>query len=126
MRCPLCEQIVFLRNRLQNLLSGIARELHRESFMDYGEIINETVTWSLYQEKYHKYSAPVKMEHRVLKVIDINFPDVKVSEDELKMISNHVLEILTMIHNENNGISEGFDKQVISFDDKKYWTFLYY
>lgn len=128
LKCPLCNRRLFgsKKDRLKKVLSGISSEIEivktKEEYLDYGKILNETVAWSLFQEKSRKYSAPVDMRERVKAVAEVNYPHINLDEETISLLCTHVNDVLRLIQRfPDNSIAEGYNMQRIYFEDKKYW-----
>ena len=128
-KCPFCNKISFGADgiRLKEILYGISKEMDinkkKESYPNYGMIINETVAWSLFQEKNHKYSAPADIPSRIKAVININYPDTMVEDEIIKIMAIHVSDILRLVErNPDDPFAKGYDMQRIYFNEKKYWN----
>lgn len=92
----------------------------KKRYPGYGEIVDEVVTWSLHQEKYHKYSAPVDIRKRI-ELVACKLIGKKLSEEELSFLTCHVHELLSFITRYPEGmISKSYDMKRIYFDDNPY------
>lgn len=125
-RCPLCNRKITLFNQkkmtqiMRGLLSEKKVEESKKRYPSYSEIVDEVVTWSLYQEKHRKYSAPVDIRKRI-EVVACTLTDKKLSQAELSLLTIHVNDILSLIKRYPDAlISKNYDIKRIYFDDKPY------
>lgn len=125
-RCPLCNGkiTIFNKKKMTRIMSGLLSKKEivesKKRYPGYGEIVDEVVTWSLHQEKYHKYSAPVDIRKRI-EVVACKLTDKKLSQTELSLLTIHVNDILSLIKRYPDAlISKNYDIKRIYFDDKPY------